>query len=139
MGFHVCEWCGFSPSTAPRFSHFSSGDSTLVFDSGRSWEVPDMILHYVFDHGWQPPEGFIDDVMTHKLVEGQRLQTKSPMSAPTRIGYLTGSFVQGSVPDGFIEKLEALLKQASLMGERVQYRGLAGPETHRDQYLGLPK
>jgi len=98
-----------------------------------------MILHYVFDHGWQPPAGFIDDVMNHKLVEGRRLQTKSPMLAPTRIGYLTGSFEQGSVPDGFIEKLEAFLEQASLMGERVQYRGLAGPETHRDQYLGLSK
>lgn len=54
MGFHVCEYCGTNPQPKPRFSFLSSGDVTLVFGNGHMWEMPDMILHYVADHGWLP-------------------------------------------------------------------------------------
>jgi len=121
MGFHVCEYC---PSGGQgRYSHLSSGDVTLIFDSGRAWEMPDMILHYVADHNWQPPADFVDDVMNHQLVGGQHPQTKS-LAIPTKIAYLSGSFTEGPVPKGFIEKLESLMYKAAREGHRVQYRGM---------------
>ena len=138
MGFHVCEYCGWDPQPKPLFSHLSSGDVTLVFDFGRMWEMPDMILHYVADHNWQPPAEFIDDVMNHNLVAGQRAQTKSP-TRPTRIAYLSGPFRTGPVPAGFVEKLESLMKQVAEMGKRVQYRGFEPGVTGHAQYMGIRK
>lgn len=119
MGFHTCEFC--FPDAVRRFSNLSSGDVTLLFDNGHAYEMPDMILHYVADHHWQPPQKFIDDVMNHVLVGGERLQTKSPA---TRIAYLSGKFETGEVPAGFLEKLEKMMQMADLMGQRVQYRSL---------------
>ena len=84
--------------------------------------MPDMILHYIADHGWQPPAEFIDDVMNHQFVDGQRLQTKSVVR-PVKIAYLSGPFKRGPVPDGFVEKLESLMHLAAGQGMRVQYRG----------------
>lgn len=121
MGFHVCEYC--KPGARNRYPNTSSGDVTLVFESGRIWEMPDMILHYVADHGWLPPAEFVDDVLRGQVVSGNRLQTKSVV-APTRIGYLSGQYRQGAVPRGFVEKLESLMLQAARMGERRQYRGM---------------
>lgn len=137
MGFHVCEYCGFDPKPGSQFSHFSSGDVTMFFDSGGVWEMPDMIKHYVADHGWDPPVAFIDDVMNHNLVEGRRAQTKSPASLPRKIAYLSGDFERGPVPEGFIERLVALMEQADQMGQRVQYRGTGSGVTGRKQYLGM--
>lgn len=118
MGFHVCEYC--KPESENRFSNMSSGDTTLTFSSGRTWMVPDMILHYVVDHGWLPPQEFIGDVMNSKLIGGHRDQTKSP--DVQHIGYLSGNFEQGEVPEFFVEKLESLLNQAARSGNREQYR-----------------
>lgn len=127
MGFHVCEWCGWDPQPKPRFSHFSSGDVTLRFKSGRAWRMPDMILHYVGDHGYQPPAGLVEDVMNGELVGGEREQYRGfplqPRSEPVSVGYLHGSFITGPVPDGFVEKLESLMNQAAGMGDREQYLG----------------
>lgn len=69
------------------------------------------------------PQEFVSDVMSDQLVSGQRLQTKSVVT-PIKIGYLSGPFVQGTVPDGFVEKLESLMHQANQMGQRKQYRGM---------------
>lgn len=121
MGFHACEYC--PTGGQGRYNHLSSGDVTLIFDSGCVWEMPDMILHYIADHGWQPPAEFVDDVMNCKLIGGERLQTKSPVT-PTKIAYLNGPFTQGPVPNGFVEKLESLMHQAAREGNRVQYRGV---------------
>ncbi len=118
MGFHVCEFC--HPVVTNRFHNTSSGDVTLVFNNGHSWEMPDMILHYIADHQWLPPAQFVDDVMNHQMAAGSRAQTKS---IAVRIGYLSATFDTGSVPDGFVEKLEQLMHQAETSGYRVQYRG----------------
>jgi hypothetical protein len=86
--------------------------------------MPDMILHYIKDHGWLPPWEFIDDVMNHDLVGGRRLQTKGPMPQPVQIGYLKGPYIQGLVPVGFVEKLEQLMCRVNELdyGYPVQYR-----------------
>lgn len=122
MGFHICEYCGWEPKVKPRFSHSSSGDVTLVFDSERVWRMPDMILHYVADHNWQPPSEFVEDVMDHKLDDRQRHQSIA-WEKMHSIAYLTGPFTQGTVPNGFVERLEQLMDQAASEGMRVQTRG----------------
>lgn len=142
MGFHVCEYCktsgtsgrGLRGREAPqaysqnKFSNASSGDVTLTFDSGQAYQMPDMILHYVADHNWRPPEGFILDVMERQLVVFDREQTRGDLEiSPQRIGYLTGGALVrslGQVPVGFVDKLMGLMRQAGEQGDREQTRTL---------------
>jgi len=119
MGFHECAYCTPTDESAAQYSRFSSGDVTLTFASGRSWRMPDMILHYIADHGWQPPEAFIDDVVHSTLTHHQRVQTRSA-SMPTNVGYLHGPYERGAVPLRFVDKLQALMHQ----GMRLQSKGL---------------
>ena len=122
MGFHVCEYSHLKPST---FSLTSSGDTILHFSSGRTWEVPDMILHYIKDHNWAPPKEFVDDVINFEYLEGKRFQTKSiDQPRPVRIGYLSGPFETGQVPDNFLLMLVVILDLASENEYRTQYRGI---------------
>jgi len=53
MGFHPCRWCEDreDADSLNKYSRYSSGDVTLIFPNGDAWEMPDMILHYVADHG----------------------------------------------------------------------------------------
>jgi hypothetical protein len=127
MGFHVCE---YSHSGDNRYPETSSGDVLLVFKNGHKWTMPDMILHYVADHGWQPPAEFVRDVMTQELnlEDVGRMQTRNfsigDLFNGTRVGYLAGSFNAGHVPDGFIERLKKYMNQASLGGNRAQTKSL---------------
>ncbi len=130
MGFHLCEWCfdpGIGGYIIPEgvnhaFNFSSSGDVTLYFENGHIWEMPDMILHYVADHGWQPPADFISDVMTQRFLGGERVQTKS-VDWPKQVGYLHLELVKGPVPENFVSKLQGLMKIATENGDRIQYRG----------------
>ena len=74
MGFHVCEYC---------HQETSSGDITLRFKNGRAWQMPDMILHYIADHGFQPPSAFTDDIM-----KGTIEPHGAHKMPPVRVGYL---------------------------------------------------
>lgn len=118
MGFHICDYC--KPGDSNRYSNLSSGDVTLRFDSGNTWEMPDMILHYIADHGFRPPLEFIEDVMNGTVIGSERAQTKG---LPRKVGYLSGDYVEGDIPAGFVEKLEALMVVAEKSGNRIQYRG----------------
>lgn len=125
MGFHICGACKGS-SISRRFPNTSSGDVNLSFTNGRRWVMPDMILHYVADHGWQPPADFVADVMNGTLKTGGRRQTRGADNVfenATRMGYLEGAISTGSVPSGFAEKLESLMQQASDGGMRAQTKG----------------
>lgn len=126
MGFHVCEFCERGKTDTNRFNHLSSGDVNLTFTNGHRWVMPDMILHYVADHGWVPPDAFIDDVMDGELAAGDRRQTRGigDIFDATHIGYLSGPFERGSVPEGFVERLESLMHEAGLSGNRAQTKGL---------------
>ena len=122
MGFHLCRLCSSAVRAGHRYPWTSSGDVTLRFEGGASWQMPDMILHYVADHGWHPPKEFVADVMLGVLAGGQRVQTRS---WPKRVGYLSEAAILGeSVPEGFVEKLAALMKQASDGGDRLQTKGV---------------
>lgn len=126
MGFHECHLCdnGKGPKQ-PVYPQHSSGDVTLAFRSGTIWVMPDMILHYVADHGWVPPTEFVTDVMESELAAGHRVQYRSfqPSSKPIRVGYLTGDVIAGAVPEGFVHQLERLMQQARQMGMRDQSKG----------------
>lgn len=114
MGFHVCEYCE---------TETSSGDVRLAFDSGRTWQVPDMILHYVADHGFQPDPFFVHDVLHATLSAGGRMQAKSA-APPIRVGYLSGNFPRGAVNETFFLRLWQVMRQASRQGHATQTRGL---------------
>lgn len=130
MGFHACEFCDAVSVTKNKFNHLSTGDVNLTFANGHRWVMPDMILHYLADHDWLPPQEFINDVLGVELADSGRIQTRGIMMSigdiyqGQRIGYLVGSFERGVVPDGFAERLELLMKKAGDMGYRAQTKGL---------------
>lgn len=119
MGFHLCPFC--TPTSVRKYSNSSSGDVILGFASGRDYEMPDMILHYIGDHGYLPSAIFVEDVMGGKLVIATRLQTKGIVQ---EIGYLEleGDFQKGEVPSGFVEKLEQMMLGAVSAEDRERYR-----------------
>lgn len=119
MGFHLCEYC--EKGQKNKYPSTSSGDVMLHFDSGRSYIMPDMVLHYIVDHNWAPPVEFVDDVMNSKVVESGREQYRGAMVS---VGYLKGAFKTGSVPAGFSVKLEILMAAASQSGDRFQTKSL---------------
>ena len=116
MGFHICEYCGNATS---------SGDVILEFEEGTIYKMPDMILHYIADHGWVPDAGFMNDVMCLNLVNGKRLQTKG-FKEPVKVGYLSGPLPNTSrvLQPGFFMRLWSLMQQAQKMGRRSQTRGM---------------
>lgn len=128
MGFHVCEYCPREPSEGNCFKNTSSGDVNLTFENGHKWVMPDMILHYVADHGWSPPADFVEDVMSGVLVDFEREQTRSinfgRIYDGERIGYLSGPFEKGMVPEDFVDKLEVLMHIVGSIGNRAQTKGV---------------
>jgi hypothetical protein len=125
MGFHVCEYCR-ERGVAPEHS---SGDVMLAYADGRVYQVPDMLPHYVLEHGYAPPAGFVGSVMSSHLVGGGRGQTKA---LPTRVGYLSGPLpaCPGQPDDGatlaFLSRLTLHMREAQAMGLRTQTRAYRG-------------
>lgn len=116
MGFHVCEYC---------HNEHSSGDVTLAFANGHSWVMPDMILHYVADHDYLPPDDFIEDILHGQLTGAGCAQSKG---TPTPVGYLSGPFRTGAntadmLEQAFFVRLWSLLNKANKSGGRMQTRG----------------
>ncbi len=118
MGFHTCKFCDKATS---------SGDVTLRFTSGHTWVMPDMILHYVAEHDYQPPAPFVEDVLGGAYVGGLREQTKSGLTAIHKVGYLAdGDFpmwLTNASRDQFFVQLWRLMELARKGGDRVQTRG----------------
>lgn len=112
MGFHVCEYCK---------DEISSGDVTLDYGNGNVFQVPDMILHYIADHQYLPPEEFINIVRGCDLVNGRRVLTKS---TATKVGHLSGPFPTGLTPANFFESLWFDIRKATKMHQRRQTRGM---------------
>lgn len=119
MGFHVCAYCNDAAS---------SGDVMLKFKTGRTWIMPDMILHYITEHHFMPDNDFIDDVINGELVDAGRYQTKS-INEPVQVGYLSGpSFNTWSNADNdkakFFLQLWRHIQAAVHTGSRRQTRGM---------------
>ena len=122
MGQHNCAYCSYEQPQDHVFVNASTGDVTLKFASGNDWVMPDMILHYLVDHVWKPRRDFVNDVMSSTFLGGHRGQTKSATLAPIEVGYLVGEFEKGSVPKGFAEKLEELIREVSAEWDNLQLR-----------------
>ena len=122
MGSHWCELCdGSYNNSGNLFPKTSSGDVNLTFKNGHKWVMPDMILHYVADHKWQPPQEFVEDVMNGELLRCDRTQTRD---MGFEVGYLSGEIIPGVVPEKFIENLESLMEIAAGFGMRAQTKGI---------------
>ena len=52
LGEHECEICN---------THADRGE-ILIMDGDKMYVAPKMVLHYIKDHGYRPPEEFIDAV-----------------------------------------------------------------------------
>jgi len=72
-GFHICNLC--ENESAPTYFDDINGKSYLLgsaefrIHSTRSnliFAVPDMIIHYLLDHNYQPPSEFVDAVLELK-------------------------------------------------------------------------
>jgi len=131
MGFHRCEYCLVDPHGRV---HTSSGDNYLRFTSGRLWAMPDMIIHYIEDHNYQPPQVFIDDITNGVFVEPKPNTNQRDYAEGAeyiQVGYLAGDFQKGPVPPEFLVKLHGYLdreNQANHIGTRGlrrQTKGLA--------------
>jgi hypothetical protein len=68
-GFHRCEFCARpegafrAPPTTSRDDegeYFVGGAEIRVAGPGATFAAPDMIIHYVTDHGYRPPDDFLD-------------------------------------------------------------------------------
>lgn len=126
MGFHMCHMCrGQAGSLANKFPCTSSGDVTLRFRNGHVWQMPDMILHYVVDHGWKPPIEFQTDLLVQDVMSGERLQTRAikAREEPTRVGYLTEPIEREYVSTRVIFMLERCMEYATKYGDRLQTKG----------------
>jgi hypothetical protein len=126
MGFHVCAYCDGVRDQKHWYPSTSSGDVTLRFVNGNIWEMPDMILHYVADHGYLPPPDFVSDVMDGEIDHASARRTRSMGRPPARrVGYLEGKFATGqtSGPTSFINKLNLLMRMARNDGCYVQTKG----------------
>nr|WSX54036.1 hypothetical protein OG409_37025 [Streptomyces sp. NBC_00974] len=74
-GFHLCEFCP-APEPFDGMPQTVYGDHTLHLGSAeirvpvpqvprQMFAVPDLILHYVIEHDYLPPETFVDAVLTY--------------------------------------------------------------------------
>jgi hypothetical protein len=62
-GHHVCELCPGASWGDPYFRDMGNGE-IWVRDAGGTWyAAPRLIVHYVEEHGYCPPQGFIDAVL----------------------------------------------------------------------------
>ncbi|MGW0992682.1 DUF7919 family protein [Streptomyces sp. NPDC002523] len=71
-GVHHCEFCDQkSPLRAESLksgnvAHLGNGEIAIKTSSGLTYIAPTLIVHYVAEHNYLPPAGFIDAVMDHK-------------------------------------------------------------------------
>lgn len=149
MGLCICEYCSLlfdrrrgqgavelepTPELNNRYEPTSSGDVEIfitVHDHEYKYAVPDMILHYIYDHSYSPCPDFVDAILYGDVTKVIRVQTKGlevDQDASTRwfrehgytpIGYLQGEFQIGEVPEGFVAKLQEIMEAAE--GIAIKY------------------
>lgn len=110
MGIHVCAYCRSLDEEKLRqmeFDPFGSGDAAVWFASGRAWQFPELMPHYVAEHKFRPPDEFVSDVMQGEVIGG------GFCGKLREVGYLTGAdFPRGEVPEGLASGVFALIERA---------------------------
>lgn len=127
MGFHTCEYCPTPQPTEHVFGNTSSGDTVIHFDNGLSFQVPDMLPHYIEDHSYDPPAHFMEAVGWYEVVARPFNREGGPCKPVERIGYLSGPDFPTKIrsSDHTMDLLRAM-RVARSFGNRVQTRGIRG-------------
>jgi hypothetical protein len=76
-GVHPCSVCGEKGPFEIGANNVVLGASELWIpdvETGRYWAAPSLIYHYVKDHGYRPPEKFVEAVMAMNLESGFNAQ-----------------------------------------------------------------
>jgi hypothetical protein len=72
-GIHVCEFCpppgtklsaGGIPMLDPKPGTFGNGEIRVANRDGVTFVAPVLILHYVTEHQYSPPQQFVDAALT---------------------------------------------------------------------------
>lgn len=123
MGFHTCEYCPKNGIVRPATS---SGDVTLNFRSTlaqKAFVMPDMIVHYILEHDYLPPENFVQSVLMFELSD------EKPTGNVERVGYLHGDFPKCNDAAKtllILKRLTLQINKATSSGQRRQTRGFLG-------------
>jgi hypothetical protein len=71
---HVCPFCPLDEDGRPvgaerhgRRADLGDGEIHAVDRSGGKWAAPTLVYHYVADHGYRPPDGFVDAVVAGRV------------------------------------------------------------------------
>ncbi len=76
-GFHLCQFCNVPTETVPTIQRgdevFKAGYAEIrVFGKDDiEYASPDLIYHYINEHGYLPPQEFIDAVLTSPFPDSQ--------------------------------------------------------------------
>lgn len=65
-GFHVCEYC--LRKTRDDWAQIGNGQIRVRAQNGAWYVAPTMIHHYVSEHDYRPPDGFINAVLNPKEI-----------------------------------------------------------------------
>ncbi|MCE9638047.1 MAG: hypothetical protein K8T90_20285 [Planctomycetes bacterium] len=108
-GFHVCEFCmrnreddshRFDACSASWNSpEYGNGEILVLSETGVAYVAPRLVLHYVTEHGYRPPQEFIDAVLfqSRRWARGDR---------PVSFGYTSvWVAVRGRTPIDVVEAL----------------------------------
>ena len=63
-GFHTCEFCGWSHGN----ENFGVPSGELLF------VAPEMVVHYIEEHGYCPPAEFVEAVLRSPLPDTEEYQ-----------------------------------------------------------------
>lgn len=120
MALYICPKCPWRERDH-KYLRTEEGESTLKFSNGHVWTFPNLILHYIHDHNWRPPEGFVEDVLNTKLTS---VLPSSQKIFHQRIGFLSEEdLIDEDIPEGLVEKLEDLISQARRHEKDLKYYG----------------
>lgn len=120
MALYVCPKCPWK-ERYHKYHRAEAGETTFRFANGNLWVFPNLILHFINDHSWLPPQEFIDDAMCGTQVFFSRIGQETTCR---RIAYLEeADLVSGDVPDGLVERLEALIQETVQQEKVLKYYG----------------
>lgn len=75
LGLHTCEIC----------HRFAGRGELLIQTPGGRYVLPQLVLHYIAEHGYRPPENFLRDLSEHwRSPEASRCRTDS-CGSPCRL------------------------------------------------------
>ena len=62
-GYHVCEFCPSASWFDPYFRSNGNGEIRVRGPDGTWYVAPRLVIHYVVEHNYCPPKGFVEAVM----------------------------------------------------------------------------